>query len=120
MLIDYTALEVERGDRVVVSNEDWLAIVPYWAVWPFEILLLPHRHILRLPDMQDKERGSLANILKSLLTRYDNLFQISFPYSMGWHGAPNGNDDYAGLAASRTFLPSPSSLCNSKEIYGWL
>ena len=64
--------------------------MPYWAVWPFEILLLPRRHVLRLPDLLDDERDSLASILKRLLTRYDNLFETSFPYSMGWHGAPTG------------------------------
>jgi UDPglucose--hexose-1-phosphate uridylyltransferase len=62
--------------------------VPYWAVWPFEILLLPRRHVLRLPDLTGDERDALADILKRLLTRYDNLFATSFPYSMGWHGAP--------------------------------
>jgi UDPglucose--hexose-1-phosphate uridylyltransferase len=76
------------GERTVLENDGWLAVVPYWAVWPFEILLLPKQHILRLPDMGEKERASLAGILKRLLTKYDNLFKTSFPYSMGWHGAP--------------------------------
>ncbi len=105
MLMDYGALEIVRGDRVVLSNEDWLAVVPYWAVWPFEILLLPHRHILRLPDLTEKEHISLASILKRLLTRYDNLFQTSFPYSMGWHGAPNGDGDYSGWQLHAHFYP---------------
>ena len=72
----------------MVQNEHWLAVVPYWAVWPFELLLLPRRHILRLPDLTDEEREALSNILKKMLTKYDNLFETSFPYSMGWHGAP--------------------------------
>jgi UDPglucose--hexose-1-phosphate uridylyltransferase len=63
-------------------------VVPYWAIWPFETLLLPRRHVLRLPDLDDAERDALARILKRLLTKYDNLFEVSFPYSMGWHGAP--------------------------------
>ncbi len=88
LLIDYANLEVERCERIVVDNEHWLAVVPYWAIWPFEILLLPRRHVLRLPDLDSGERDALADILKRLLTRYDNLFEISFPYSMGWHGAP--------------------------------
>lgn len=88
LLVAYAALEVEWQERIVVENEHWLAVVPYWAVWPFETLLLPRRHVLRLPDLDDAERGSLAHILKRLLTRYDNLFETSFPYSMGWHGAP--------------------------------
>lgn len=88
LLLDYEQLETERGERMVVQNEGWTAVVPYWAIWPFEILLLPRRHVLRLPDLDDGERDALADILKRLLTRYDNLFQTSFPYSMGWHGAP--------------------------------
>ncbi|XP_078076626.1 galactose-1-phosphate uridylyltransferase isoform X3 [Mustelus asterias] len=77
-------------ERIVVENEDWLVVVPYWAIWPFQTLLLPRRRILRLQDLSDKERDSLASIMKRLLTKYDNLFEVSFPYSMGWHGAPTG------------------------------
>ena len=62
--------------------------MPFWAVWPFEIMLLPKRHVQRLPDLSSEERDSLADMLKRLLTKYDNLFETSFPYSMGWHGAP--------------------------------
>jgi UDPglucose--hexose-1-phosphate uridylyltransferase len=88
LLLDYAQLESDKQERTVIKNEHWLAVVPYWAVWPFETLLLPRRHVLRLPDLREAERHSLADILKRLLTRYDNLFEISFPYSMGWHGAP--------------------------------
>jgi UDPglucose--hexose-1-phosphate uridylyltransferase len=91
LLLDYAELEATRQERVVVENEDWLAIVPYWAVWPFETLLLPRRHVLRLPDLSGGERNTLSDIFKRLLTRYDNLFETSFPYSMGWHGAPAGD-----------------------------
>ena len=62
--------------------------MPFWAVWPFEVLLLPRRHVLRLTDLVEEERDSLADILKRLLTRFDNLFQTPFPYTFGWHGAP--------------------------------
>jgi len=88
LLVDYAALEAERGERTVVENDDWIAVVPYWAMWPFEILLMPKRHVQRLPDTTEGERTALADILKRLLTKYDNLFETSFPYSMGWHGAP--------------------------------
>jgi UDPglucose--hexose-1-phosphate uridylyltransferase len=90
LLVDYANLEAARRERMVVENKHWLAVVPYWAIWPFETLLLPRRHVLRLPDLRDAERDGLAQILKRLLTRYDNLFDVSFPYSMGWHGAPTG------------------------------
>lgn len=101
LLLDYAALEQEELDRLVVENDHWLAVVPYWAVWPFELLLLPRRHVLRLPDLDDAERDSLADILKRLLIRYDNLFETSFPYSMGWHGAPfaPGNQEHWQLHA---------------------
>ncbi|XP_061469158.1 galactose-1-phosphate uridylyltransferase isoform X2 [Rhineura floridana] len=92
MLLEYAQLEAERKERIVVENVDWLVVVPYWAVWPFQTLLLPRqRQICRLQDLQHGERDSLASIMKRLLTKYDNLFQISFPYSMGWHGAPMGS-----------------------------
>jgi UDPglucose--hexose-1-phosphate uridylyltransferase len=90
LLLDYAELETYQQERIVIENEAWLAVVPYWAVWPFETLLLPRRHVLRLPDLTDSERDALADILKRLLTKYDNLFETSFPYSMGWHGAPTG------------------------------
>ncbi|HEX9106185.1 MAG TPA: UDP-glucose--hexose-1-phosphate uridylyltransferase, partial [Longimicrobiales bacterium] len=88
LLLTYAEVERARGERIVVENEHWLALVPYWATWPFELLLLPRRHVTRLPELQDAERSALADALKRLLTRYDNLFETSFPYSMGWHGAP--------------------------------
>jgi UDPglucose--hexose-1-phosphate uridylyltransferase len=96
LLVDYAVLEVERGERVVVANEHWIAVVPYWAIWPFEILLLPRAHVLRLPDLNNQQRDALADILKRLLTKYDNLFETSFPYSMGWHGAPTGDHQAEG------------------------
>jgi len=91
LLLDYLEQEEqeeEDGRRIVVSGASWVAVVPYWAVWPFETLILPRRHIQRLPDLAEKERDDLAQVLRELLIRYDNLFQTPFPYSMGWHGAP--------------------------------
>ncbi len=90
LLLDYASLEIARRERVVVENDHWLVVVPYWAYWPFETIFLPRRHVLRLPDLTDNERDALADILKRMLTRYDNLFETSFPYGSGWHGAPTG------------------------------
>ncbi len=90
LLIDYADLEAERGERLVLEEEGWLGMVPFWAVWPFETLLLPRRPVSRIPDLTPTERDSLSRLLKRLLTRYDNLFEVPFPYSMGWHGAPSG------------------------------
>jgi UDPglucose--hexose-1-phosphate uridylyltransferase len=101
LLLDYAAQEAAAQERIVVMNDHWLAVVPFWAVWPFETLLLPRRHVRRLPDLAGDERDALAGILKRLLTRYDNLFATSFPYSMGWHGAPfaPGDPDHWQLHA---------------------
>lgn len=101
LLLDYAELETEKQDRIVVENEDWLALVPYWAVWPFETLVLPRRrHILRLYDLSDAERNALADVLKRLLVKYDNLFKVSFPYSMGWHNAPTAPSTGSGQTPS--------------------
>jgi len=105
LLIDYVQVEIGRGERVVIENEHWLALVPYWAVWPFETLLMPRRHVLRLPDLNDVERDGLANILKRLLMKYDNLFDVSFPYSMGWHGAPMDDGVYEHWQLHAHFYP---------------
>ena len=96
LLLDYAALEIQNGERVVVQNEHWLAVVPWWAVWPFETIILPRRQVLRLPDLTGLEREALADLLRRTLVRYDNLFETSFPYSMGWHGAPHDEGDYHG------------------------
>lgn len=91
MLVDYVQQELQKRERVVLENDDWVWLVPYWAVWPYESMLLPKRHVLRIEDLSNTERNSLASIMKQLLTRYDNLFEVSFPYSMGWCGAPAGS-----------------------------
>lgn len=67
-------------------NEHWVVVVPYWAVWPYETMVLPRQHITRMTEMSDQQKDSLADIIKALTTKYDNLFNCSFPYSMGWHG----------------------------------
>ena len=88
LLADYLALELEEGTRIVVSNDHFVALVPFWAVWPFETLVISRRPAGALPDLDAAERAGLADILRSLTTRYDNLFQVSFPYSMGFHQRP--------------------------------
>ncbi|XP_014114603.1 galactose-1-phosphate uridylyltransferase isoform X2 [Parus major] len=90
MLLEYAEQEARRKERLVVENADWLVVVPYWATWPYQTLLLPRRHVCRLQDLSDSEKDSLASIMQRLLIKYDNLFEVSFPYSMGWHGAPTG------------------------------
>jgi UDPglucose--hexose-1-phosphate uridylyltransferase len=88
LLADYARLERARGERVVHQTGSWLAVVPYWAVWPFETLILPLVPVGRLPDVDPGARRELGEFLAALLGAYDRLFDVSFPYSMGWHGAP--------------------------------
>ncbi|XP_035937247.1 galactose-1-phosphate uridylyltransferase isoform X4 [Halichoerus grypus] len=92
LLMEYGHQELLRKERLVLTSEHWLVLVPFWAVWPFQTLLLPRRHVRRLPELTPAERDDLASIMKKLLTKYDNLFETSFPYSMGWHGAPTGSE----------------------------
>jgi UDPglucose--hexose-1-phosphate uridylyltransferase len=87
LLLDYADQE-HGGPRVVEETEDWLVVVPFWATWPFETLVVPRRPVQRLPELDDRRRDGLAAVLIRLLTRYDNLFDGVFPYSMGWHQAP--------------------------------
>ncbi len=89
LLPDYLELELSCGQRVVTLNDDWAVLVPFWAVWPFETMLLPRFSIHSLFQLNERQQNSLAAILKDLLERYDRLFGTSMPYSMGWHGAPS-------------------------------
>jgi UDPglucose--hexose-1-phosphate uridylyltransferase len=88
LLCDYARLETSLAERIVCENGAFLAMVPFWAVWPFETLLVSRRHIGSLPELNDGERDALADLLRRLLTRYDNLFETPFPYSMGFHQQP--------------------------------
>ncbi len=105
LLVDYLTFEIEKKERIVAENEDWVVVVPFWAVWPFETLLLPRRHVLHLPDLNIKERINLAKVIKILLAKYDNLFKTSFPYTMGWHGAPNDERDYSHWQLHAHYYP---------------
>lgn len=108
MLVEYLNKELVSGERVVVQNEDWAVLVPYWAVWPYETLLLPKRHIIRMSDIKESEKQSLAKIMKQLLIKYDNLFECNFPYSMGFHFAPTGsylNEDCSHWQFHASYLP---------------
>ena len=88
LLCDYRALEEERGERIVCANEAFVALVPFWAVWPFETMVLPRRHLQDLNAMNADERTLFADILRRVTVRYDNVFEVSFPYSSGIHQAP--------------------------------
>ena len=105
LLLDYVKREEKAQVRVVVENDDWLVCVPFWAAWPFETLLLPKFHVSRMTEVNAKQSISLADILRKITAKYDNLFQCSFPYSMGWHGAPYDGKDHNEWQLHGHFFP---------------
>jgi UDPglucose--hexose-1-phosphate uridylyltransferase len=88
LLCEYQRMEEELGQRVVAQNKSFLAVVPFWAVWPFEVTILPRRHVERLEDLTDEERSDFAAMLRAITSTYDQVFDTPFPYSMGLHPAP--------------------------------
>ena len=88
MLIDYAKMERERKERVIFENETFLVLCPWWATWPFETLIVPVKQLRSLVDLTEAEQEHLAQAISDITRRYDNLFETSFPYSMGIHQAP--------------------------------
>jgi UDPglucose--hexose-1-phosphate uridylyltransferase len=84
----YLDLELAGGERVVSANDHWCVLVPFWAVWPFETMIVPRRRVASMPDLAGEERDALAAAMQDINGRYDALFSTAFPYSMGWHGSP--------------------------------
>jgi len=105
LLCDYLALELSLGERVVCTNEHFVALVPFWAVWPYETMILSRRHVSSLAALDDTERRALADILKRLTTRYDNLFRVPFPYSMGVHQQPTDDKTHPEWHLHLHFYP---------------
>ena len=105
LLCDYYAKEKSSGIRTVVENDHFLALVPFWAVWPFETMILPRRHVGSIDELSSEERDALSDILKRLTTRYDNLFQTSFPYSMGFHQRPTDGKSHPEWHFHAHFFP---------------
>jgi UDPglucose--hexose-1-phosphate uridylyltransferase len=105
LLCDYTKEELRAGERVVLENEHFAVIVPWWAVWPFEVLLVSKRHAAAMPEFTSEERDALADALKRLTTRYDNLFETSFPYTMGFHQSPTDGAEHKEWHFHAHFYP---------------
>lgn len=105
LLLDYVKREQKARERVVVENGDWLVVVPFWAAWPFETLLLPKFKISKLTQLDEQHKETLADIISQLTIRYDNLFNCSFPYSMGWHGAPFDGQQHEEWQLHAHFFP---------------
>ncbi len=105
MLCDYLQLEKNSGQRLICENDAFAAFVPFWAVWPFETLLISKRHLESMSDFDSIERDLLGDILKRLTTRYDNLFEVSFPYSMGFHQRPSDGETHQEWHFHAHFYP---------------
>lgn len=105
MLLDALDQELQAGTRVVCQNDHWAVIVPFWATWPFETLLLPKAAATRMPELDDDRRDALAAVLKDAIGRYDRVFDTVFPYSMGWHGAPTDGRDHPHWTLHAHFYP---------------
>ena len=105
LLADYLRLETERQERTVCVNDGWVALVPFWAVWPFETLVIPRRAVPDLLALEEPERDALADILRRLTARYDNLFDVSFPYSAGFHQAPTDGQPHPEWHLHMHFFP---------------
>jgi UDPglucose--hexose-1-phosphate uridylyltransferase len=105
LLCDYVKAEQTARERVVFENEHFTAIVPWWATWPFEVLLVSRRHLGALPELNSAERDGLAEALKRLTTRFDNLFETSFPYTMGFHQTPTDDAEHPEWHFHAHFYP---------------
>lgn len=88
LLCDYVDLERRKAERVVFENDSFVVLVPFWAVWPFEVMLVAKRHAASVNELEGRERDDLADALRRTGARYDNVFSVSFPYTMGFHQAP--------------------------------
>jgi UDPglucose--hexose-1-phosphate uridylyltransferase len=105
LLGDYLALELKDRERVVSTNEHFVLLVPFWAIWPFETLVISRRPVASLPELTGDERIALADILHQATVRYDNLFQTSFPYTMGFHQRPTDGEEHPEFHLHAHFYP---------------
>jgi UDPglucose--hexose-1-phosphate uridylyltransferase len=105
LLCDYVAEELRTGERVVVANEHFAVLVPWWAVWPFEVLVASRRHAGAMSELNSEERDALAAVLKRITTRFDNLFETSFPYTMGFHQRPTDGEAHEEWHFHAHFYP---------------
>jgi UDPglucose--hexose-1-phosphate uridylyltransferase len=105
LLCDYLQVELMKEERLVCQNEDFAAVAPFWAVWPFETLVIGKRHTTGLDQLSDSERDSLGLLLKQLTSGYDRLFEAPFPYTMGFHQRPTDGADHSECHLHAHFYP---------------
>ena len=111
--------EESGGERVVDEDDEWLTLVPFWAVWPFETMLVPKRWAARLPDLDDAQRDGLAVAMQRLMRRYDALFEQPMPFSMGWHQAPFDGDSTEAWQVHAHFMPPLLEATKRKFMVGY-
>jgi UDPglucose--hexose-1-phosphate uridylyltransferase len=105
LLSDYLEIEAEEKERIVCENEHFAGVVPYWAVWPFETMLLAKRHVGSIPELTPDEKLGLADIIRRIACKYDHVFGVSFPYSMGWHQKPTDGGKHESWRLHAHFYP---------------
>jgi UDPglucose--hexose-1-phosphate uridylyltransferase len=105
LLGDYLREEEGLGERLVIANQHWVVLVPFWAVWPFETLVLPRERVPDLPSLDASQRDALADVVRRLGLCYDTLFGSPFPYSMGWHGRPADGEEHRSVRLHAFYLP---------------
>lgn len=101
----YLEQEIETGDRVILQNEHFVALVPYWAVWPYEVMIIPREHYQHIGQLDENEEKAFAEIIKNLCIKYDNLFETSFPYSSGIHQRPTTGEEHPEWHFHMSFYP---------------
>lgn len=119
LLEDYARLEIKREERIIFSNDGFVALCPWWAVWPFEVMIIARQHRRALVDFSDGDRQDLAEVLAEVTRRYDNLFETHFPYSMGLHQAPLEGTD-AEIEASHFHIHFYPPLLRSATVRKFL
>jgi len=105
LLCEYLKLELTSGERIVCANQSFTVVVPFWAVWPFEVLVLANEHVTAMDQLDGKRQQDLADILKRITSRYDNLFEVPFPYSMGFHQRPTDGNGHPEWHLHAHFFP---------------
>jgi UDPglucose--hexose-1-phosphate uridylyltransferase len=105
LLFDYLSIELKERKRIIEENDHFVALAPFWAIWPFEAMIIPRRHIPSIAFLTDSEKDGLADIYRKLTIRYDNLFEVSFPYSAGIHQAPTDQQSHEEWHFHLCFYP---------------
>ncbi|GGG28787.1 galactose-1-phosphate uridylyltransferase [Dokdonia pacifica] len=105
LLEDYIKQELQAKERIIFQNEHFVILVPYWAIWPYETMIIPKRKVTAITGLTEEEKKSFAEAIKRLTIKYDNIFQTSFPYSSGIHQAPTDGKEYSEWHMHMSFYP---------------